>query len=96
MNSVMEALWYGNISPHDTIVEDYRYYKKLLKLIGQNRDRLPETLTPEMKTVLETYDDNINEMNFIAETEAFRYSQKIISKPLYKWKNRAIILAWAN
>ena len=31
------------------------------------------TLTPEMQTVLETYDDNINEMNSIAEMEAFRY-----------------------
>ena len=73
MNSVMESLWYGNINPHDTIVEDNRYYKKLLKLMGQNRDRLSETLTPEMQTVLETYDDNINEMNSIAEMEAFRY-----------------------
>ncbi len=73
MNSVMESLWYGNISPHDNIVEDNRYYKKLLKLMGQNRDRLSETLTPEMQTVLETYDDNINEMNSIAEMEAFRY-----------------------
>ena len=73
MKPVIESLWYGNISPHDTIVEDNRYYKKLLKLMGQNRDQLSETLTPEMQTVLETYDDNINEMNSIAEMEAFRY-----------------------
>ena len=39
----------------------------------QNRDRLSETLTPEMQTVLETYDDNINETISIAEMEAFRY-----------------------
>ena len=73
MKSVIETLWYGNISPYDTIMEDNRYYKKLLKLMGQNRDRLSETLTPEMQTVLETYDDNINEMSSIAEMEAFRY-----------------------
>ena len=34
MKSVIEALWYGNISPYDTIMEDNRYYKKLLKLMG--------------------------------------------------------------
>lgn len=73
MKSVIEALWYGNISPYDTIMEDNRYYKKLLKLMGQNRDKLLENLTPEMQTVLEAYDDNINEMNSIAELEAFRY-----------------------
>lgn len=73
MKSVIEALWYGNISPYDTIVENNHYYKKLLKLIGQNRDKLPENLSPEMQTVLEPYDDNINEMNSIAELEAFRY-----------------------
>ena len=52
MKSVMESRWYGNISPHDTIVEDNRYYKKLLKFMGQNRDRLSETLTPEIAHVL--------------------------------------------
>jgi hypothetical protein len=34
MNSVMESLWYGNISPHDTIVEDNRYYKKAAQTHG--------------------------------------------------------------
>ena len=73
MRSVMESLWYGNISPHDTIVDDNRYYKKLLKLMAQNRDKLSAVLSEEMQTVLEIYDDNINEMNSIAEMEAFRY-----------------------
>ena len=77
MNSVMESLWYGNISPHDTIVEDNRYYKKLLKLMGQNRDKLLENLTPEMQTVLESYDDNLNEMNSMAEMEAFKYGLRL-------------------
>ena len=73
MRSVMESLWYGNISPHDTIVDENRYYKKLLKLMALNRDKLMAALSEEMQTVLETYDDNINEMNAIAEMEAFRY-----------------------
>ena len=37
MRSVMESLWYGNISPHDTIVDDNRYYKKLLKQLRKQQ-----------------------------------------------------------
>jgi hypothetical protein len=73
MNSVIEALWYGNISPFDSLVDGNDRFKELLALMAKNRDKIMETLTPELQTTLEAYDDNLHEMNVITELEAFRY-----------------------
>ena len=71
--TVLEELWYGNINPHETFLNDDRYYKKLLSLIGKNRDLLADTLTERQKEILDNYDATINEMNSIAEQTAFRF-----------------------
>lgn len=74
---IIDELWYGNICPRDEVTDGSRYYKKLTALKEQNRDKLNSTLTDAQKETLEKYDDNINEMNGIAEREAFAYGIRL-------------------
>ena len=69
--TVLEDLWYGNITPHETILTDNKNYKSFLALMGKNRDDLSGTLTDSQKETLEKYDETIDEMHSIAEIEAF-------------------------
>ena len=71
--TVLEDLWYGNIDPHEAILQDDKQFKNLLSLMGRNRDKLSDTLTEQQKETLEKYDAAINEMHSLAELSAFRY-----------------------
>lgn len=71
--TVLEELWYGNIDPHEAILQNDKQFKNLLSLMGRNRDRLSDTLTEQQKETLEKYDAAINEMHSLAELTAFRY-----------------------
>ena len=71
--TVLEDLWYGNIDPHETVLNDDRRFKNLLALMGRNRDKLSATLTEQQKETLAKYDDSVNELHSIAELSAFRY-----------------------
>lgn len=70
--TVLEDLWYGNINPHETFLDHDRYYRKLLSLMGKNRDKLTDTLTEQQKETLEKYDDTVNEIHFLSEQAAFQ------------------------
>ena len=69
--TLLEDLWYGNIDPHEAILTDSKRYKHLLSLMAKNRDELNETLTDKQLETLEKYDEAMNEMNSVAEIEAF-------------------------
>ena len=69
--TLLEELWYGNVNPHEAILTENRRYKRLLSLIGRNRDELSETLTDKQQETLEKYDEAMNEMHSLAEVEAF-------------------------
>ena len=71
--TVLEDLWYGNIDPSETFLNDNRHFKKLLSLMGKNRDKLTDTLTEQQKELLEKYDDTVNEMHSLSEQAAFQY-----------------------
>ena len=71
--TVLEELWYGNIYPQGTILNENLQFKHLLSLIGRNRDKLSDTLTDQQKELLEKYDDVVNEMHALAEQAAFQY-----------------------
>ena len=71
--TTLEDLWYGNIDPHETYLNDDRRFKNLLTLMGRNRDKLSNTLTEQQKETLEKYDDAVNELHSLAELSAFRY-----------------------
>ena len=68
--TVLEDLWYGNINPHEAILQDDKRFKSLLSIMGKNRDKLCETLTEQQKEILEKYDDTVNELHSLAEQAA--------------------------
>ena len=71
--TTLEDLWYGNIDPHETYLNDDQHFKNLLALMGKNRDKLSDTLTEQQKEGLAKYDDAVNELHSLAELSAFRY-----------------------
>ena len=77
MKHLLEDFWYGNISPQTDSIENNPEIKKLLELVGQNRDKLCKTISDEEQLTLEKYDDCLNEMNGIIEREAFIYGFKL-------------------
>ena len=70
---VLEDLWYGNINPHEAILQNDKQFKNLLSLMGKTRDKLSDTLTEQQKETLEKYDAAVNEIHSLAELSAFRY-----------------------
>ena len=73
MSCILTELWYGNIDPHESIPVD----KRLLSLMGRNREKLDEILTEQQKELLEKYDGSVNEMHSYAEIEAFSYGFRL-------------------
>ena len=71
--TVLEDLWYGNINPHETFLNGNCRFKHLLSLMGNNRDKLSDTLTEQQKELLEKYDEAVNEMHSLAEEAAFHH-----------------------
>ena len=71
--TTLENLWYGNIRPVEQFVEDNAEYRNLLRLVGNNREKLEASLTPEQAELFEKYYTAANEMNSVSETAAFQY-----------------------
>ena len=70
--TTLENLWYGNIRPVEQFVEGNAEYRNLLRLVGNNREKLEATLTPAQSELFEKYYTVTNEMNAVSETAAFR------------------------
>lgn len=68
---VLEELWYGNIRPWEQFAENNDEIKRLIDLMGKNREKLSNTLTEAEKDILSVYDDCLNELNAMAEREVF-------------------------
>ena len=77
---ILEELWYGNINPLEQSTDGNAEVKKLLNLVGRNRDKLCEDLTEQQKADLAKYDDSVNEMYGIIEQEVFKYAFRLGAK----------------
>ena len=75
--NILDELWYGNINPQEQSKENNRAINELLKLMGRNRDRLHDSLTEEQRETLEKYDDCVNEMYGLIESEIFSYAFRL-------------------
>ena len=71
--TILENLWYGNIRPVEEFVDGNAEYRNLLRLVGNNREKLEATLSPEQAELFEKFYTAVNEMNSISETTAFKY-----------------------
>lgn len=53
--TVLEDLWYGNISPVENFIEGNMEYKGLLRLVSKNREILESELSPKQLEIIEKY-----------------------------------------
>ena len=81
---ILEELWYGNINPLEDSTAGNAEVKKLLNLVGRNRDKLCEDMTEQQKANLAKYDDSVNEMYGIIEQEAFKYGFRLGGKIMFE------------
>ena len=77
MGNILEEFWYGNIDPMEQSTGQGKEIKELLKLMGQNRDRLHDSITLEQRETLVKYDDCVNELHSIMEMEIFSYAFRL-------------------
>ena len=75
--TILENLWYGNIRPVEEFVDGNAEYKSLLRLVGNNREKLEATLSPEQAELFDKFYTAVNEMNSTAEVAAFKYGFKL-------------------
>lgn len=77
MRSILNELWYGNVSPFEQCTRGNKRLKELLKLVARNREDLDGTLTEMQKEALEKFEDCMNEMHSITERDAFSYGFRL-------------------
>lgn len=69
--SIIEDLWYGNISPCERDIKRSSEYTDVLKRIVQHEKELHARLNDEEKEILERFVNYTNEMCCISEREMF-------------------------
>ena len=74
---IINELWYGNVSPFEQCTRGDKRLKELLKLVARNREDLDGTLTEKQKEILEKFEDCMNEMHSITESDAFSYGFRL-------------------
>ena len=84
--NILDELWYGNINPQEQSKDNNRAIRELLNLMGRNRDRLHDSLTEEQRETLEKYDDCVNEMYGLIESEIFSYAFRLGGRLMCKRK----------
>lgn len=69
--SIIEDLWYGNISPCERDIKRSSDYADVLERIVQHEKELNARLNDEEKEILERFVNYTNEMCCISEREMF-------------------------
>ena len=77
MKSILEELWYGNITPNNRCAELTNEEKKLMGYIADHHDNLYATLTDKQKEIFKKFDDCYAELTAINEREIFVYAFKL-------------------
>ena len=57
MKSMVDELWYGNVSPMDDTRNNTEEMKELMSYIARHQEELMTTLTDEQKAIFEKFDD---------------------------------------
>ena len=57
MKSMIDELWYGNVSPMDDTRNNTEEMKELMSYIARHQEELVATLTDEQKAIFEKFDD---------------------------------------
>lgn len=71
MNSAIEELYYGNITPSQRSFRQSGEYARVLRLITHNEEELVQTLTEAQKQAFEKYKDSASELEGMMERTNF-------------------------
>ena len=71
MRSIIEELYYGNISPTDRDIVNGGAYSHILNLVTRNEDELMQTLTQAQQETFEKFKDCASEMGDKNEMMSF-------------------------
>ena len=77
MRTIIEELYYGNISPTDRDIVKGGNYSHLLHLLTRNEDDLTQTLTQAQQETFEKFKDCASELGDANEVMAFTIGFKI-------------------
>ena len=77
MESIIEELFYGNITPLERSFRRTGEYAHILQLVTRNEEELTETLTEAQKETFEKFKDGTSELNGITEVTAFTLGFKL-------------------
>ena len=87
MRSILEELFYGNVSPNTDCRNQDPGTKELLGYLSDHHSNLMEDLTDNQKEVFEKFDDCYSELTDINERKifvyAFRLGMRIAIEVLY-------------
>ena len=77
MESIIEELYYGNITPSERSFRRTGEYAHILQLVTRNEEKLAETLTEAQKETFEKFKDGTSELNGMTEVTAFTLGFKL-------------------
>ena len=77
MRSIIEELYYGNISPTDRDIVKGGSYSHILNLVTRNEDELMQTLTQAQQETFEKFKDCASELNDANELTSFTIGFKL-------------------
>ena len=77
MKSMVDELWYGNVSPMDDTRNNTEEMKELMSYIARHQEELMATLTGEQKAIFEKFDDCWSEYSSKAQKAIFSYAFKL-------------------
>ena len=71
MESIIEELYYGNITPAERSCRRIGEYAHILQLVTRNEEKLTDTLTEAQKETFEKFKDGTSELSSMTEVTAF-------------------------
>lgn len=81
--TTLENLWYGNISPNETYLDNNEKYRVLLAQMGNEQEQLAENFTKKQTKLLARYDSVLNLMQDVEHIEAFKSGFRLAISILY-------------
>ena len=77
MESIIEELYYGNITPAERSFRRTGEYAHILKIVARHEEKLTETLTEAQKETFEKFKDGTSELSSMTEVTAFTIGFKL-------------------
>ena len=77
MKSMIDELWYGNVSPMDDTRNNTEEMKELMSYIARHHDDLEKSFTDEQKEIFEKFHDCWDEYVSLAEATIFEYAFRL-------------------